>query len=300
MWLMDAQIYTHMNKEAQSHVIDRGMALHKMIRLLSMSLGNNGYLTFMGNEFGHPEWIDFPREGNGWSYHWCRRQWNLTDCGYLRYSGLERFDAAMIQLANKTRFLDTSDGEYVFLKDEARKVISFDRNNLVFVFNFHHTECLVDFPVPTRLRSPSLRVILDSDEYRFGGIGSRIDHRLKMRVVDGVVKVYVPPRCCMVMGDYAENPIGIEVVVSPDLCGRTVRWVSDSEDRAFTDWNSERIKDQSIKFPNLEGVRLVIDGLRPYGVAHILDGDFKREDAFEISVSGKYLIEERGVVRRLM
>lgn len=32
-----------------------------MIRLLTFSLGSKAYLNFMGNEFGHPEWIDFPR-----------------------------------------------------------------------------------------------------------------------------------------------------------------------------------------------------------------------------------------------
>ena len=75
--------------------VSRGMALHKMIRLLTQTLGGEAYLNFMGNEFGHPEWIDFPREGNGNSYDYCRRQWNLMYDTNLRYGQLGDFDKAM-------------------------------------------------------------------------------------------------------------------------------------------------------------------------------------------------------------
>ena len=197
MWLMDAAMYTDMNNESNSFVVDRGIALHKMIHFISMALGNSGYLTFMGNEFGHPEWVDFPREGNNWSFHWCRRRWDLPDCGYLRYTDLERFDAAMIQLQNKFKFLDSND-EYVFLKDEGLKVISFERGGLLFIFNFHQSNPLVHFPIPTRLKS-TLRVVLDSDQKEFGGHGDRISHQVDMYVDDGKVKVYTPPRCCAVL-----------------------------------------------------------------------------------------------------
>ena len=301
MWLMDAEMYTGMNTESQSLIVDRGIALHKMIRLLSMSLGNNGYLTFMGNEFGHPEWIDFPREGNGWSYHWCRRQWNLTDCGYLRYTGLERFDAAMIHLANNSSFLDSSDGEYVFLKDEGRKIISFDRNGLLFVFNFHHSDCLVDFPVPTNIQSKSLRVLLDSDETRFGGIGSRIDHEREMVISNNAVKVYVPPRCCMVLGDYRKHPMGVVVRVAGTLNNRKLRWIPDSEDRDYSDWLNSEISDCCIRFTGVEGVKFTIDGIRPYGVPErAANHGFRREDAFEITISGEYMLDDKGIIHRKM
>ena len=101
--LCDAEMYWNMAKDKENLVIDRGMALHKMIRLLTLSLGGEGYLTFMGNEFGHPEWIDFPRAGNGWSYQYCRRQWSLADDPTLRYGALDAFDAAMIALARRCR-----------------------------------------------------------------------------------------------------------------------------------------------------------------------------------------------------
>ena len=103
--LCDKEMYWAMDRQSQSMIIDRGMALHKLIRLLTMSLGGEGYLTFMGNEFGHPEWIDFPREGNGWSYHYCRRQWSLADNPNLKYSYLNEFEKAMIALARSTRLL---------------------------------------------------------------------------------------------------------------------------------------------------------------------------------------------------
>jgi len=92
MWLFDQEIYSEMGRDQSSLKVDRGMALHKMIRLLTQSLGGEAYLNFMGNEFGHPEWIDFPRKENNWSYHYCRRQWNLLRDEKLRYGQLCEFD----------------------------------------------------------------------------------------------------------------------------------------------------------------------------------------------------------------
>jgi 1,4-alpha-glucan branching enzyme len=197
MWLLDSAIYTDMNLASQSLVVDRGIALHKMIRLLSMSLGNSAYLNFIGNEFGHPEWVDFPREGNGWSYHWCRRRWDLPDCGYLRYTHLENFDAAMLSLDRKYAFLESTD-EYVLVKDEGLKAIAFERGQLLFIFNFHPSNSLVNFPVPTRIKRP-MKVVFDSDQREFGGHGDRISHATLMIPHDNHVKVYIPPRCCAVL-----------------------------------------------------------------------------------------------------
>ena len=103
---MDAEMYTGMSTfEEATPTIDRGMALHKMIRLITMAIGGEGYLNFMGNEFGHPEWVDFPREGNGWSHEYCRRQWELADSEYLRYAQLGEFDKAMMELDEEHHFL---------------------------------------------------------------------------------------------------------------------------------------------------------------------------------------------------
>ena len=106
--LMDKEMYTHMDRNSRSDVIDRGLALHKMIRLVTMATAGDGYLNFMGNEFGHPEWIDFPREGNGWSYKYARRQWSLVKADYLRYRPLMLFDKAMVSMARKESLLSSA------------------------------------------------------------------------------------------------------------------------------------------------------------------------------------------------
>jgi 1,4-alpha-glucan branching enzyme len=109
MWLFDAEIYSNMSVfNEETPRVFRGMALHKMIRLISFSLGTQGYLTFMGNEFGHPEWIDFPREGNNWSYHYCRRRWDLSERKDLKYHFLLNFDKLMIELDTKYNILAKS------------------------------------------------------------------------------------------------------------------------------------------------------------------------------------------------
>ena len=108
------------------------MALHKMIRLLTASLHGGGYLNFMGNEFGHPEWIDFPREGNDWSYQHARRQWSLADDGTLQFVWLGAFDRA---LTAPLPALDGAEISHVDVNDHAR-AISFYRDGYLFAFNF--------------------------------------------------------------------------------------------------------------------------------------------------------------------
>jgi len=137
MWLFDAEIYGGMdNRHPASLRVDRGVALHKMIRLLTFCLAGEGYLNFMGNEFGHPEWIDFPREGNCFSFHYCRRQWDLSDNPDLRYHYLKQFDEAMNHLDEKFAF-KSHPHQYISLKHEDDKVIAFEKGDLLFVFNFN-------------------------------------------------------------------------------------------------------------------------------------------------------------------
>ncbi len=134
--LADAAMYTDMDKICHNPVIDRAVALHKMIRLFTLAGGGEAYLNFMGNEFGHPEWIDFPREGNGWSFHYCRRQWSLADNGYLKYGWLKDFDRDMISLAKEAKIYRQSVADLLYL-NEAEKIIAFFRTGVVFAFNFH-------------------------------------------------------------------------------------------------------------------------------------------------------------------
>lgn len=164
--LCDAEMYTHMSKSTPSIVIDRGMALHKMIRLITASVGGEGYLNFMGNEFGHPEWIDFPREGNGWSYHYCRRQWSLADNGLLRYCELASFDKAMLDLLKDEKiFKKRAIVRYI---DQNNKIIIFSKGDVVFAFNFNPTQSFEKYFVPAGKRG-KFSVILSTDDARFGG-----------------------------------------------------------------------------------------------------------------------------------
>lgn len=171
--LMDKEMYFSMNRESQNLIIDRGIALHKMIRLITATLGGEAYLTFMGNEFGHPEWIDFPREGNGWSYAHARRQWSLADADYLRYIDLWRFDQAMVALLKTYRILSAGYG-YRIKVDEANKTLIYEQAGLLFVFNWHPTASIPDYELPAP--SPGKwRVVLSSDAPRFGGQGRVVD-----------------------------------------------------------------------------------------------------------------------------
>ena len=165
--LMDKEMYFDMDRASQNLIIERGMALHKMIRLMTIATGGQAYLNFMGNEFGHPEWIDFPREGNGWSYAHARRQWSLATNGFLRYQLLGDFDRAMIRLVKRYKVLE--DGYAWNLQmDEQNKTIVFAHGRLLFVFNWHPTASIPDYELPV-LKAGKYVPILSTDERRFGG-----------------------------------------------------------------------------------------------------------------------------------
>jgi len=167
-WLMDKEMYTHMSVMSDSTpIIERGIALHKMIRLITLGLGGEAYLNFIGNEFGHPEWLDFPRAGNNDSYHYARRQFNLVDDENLKYKFLGRFDTAMMHLEEKYGFLHKDSG-YVSCKHEGDKVVVFERGGLVFVFNFHPTNSFPDYKIGVDVPG-KYRIVLDSDNKEFGG-----------------------------------------------------------------------------------------------------------------------------------
>lgn len=202
-WLMDAEMYGNMSNERESLVIDRGIALHKMIRLMTFSLGGEGYLNFMGNEFGHPEWIDFPREGNGWSYHFARRQWSLADNGFLRYQKLDRFDLAMQHLDPVFGLLTDPLVDQLACHESAKELV-FRHGPLVFAFNFNSSHSAFDFRIPVPEASDYLAV-LTSDEPQFGGhgrieIGGRYSWLSEpMYGWTQSSKIYLPARTALVM-----------------------------------------------------------------------------------------------------
>ncbi len=210
--MADAEMYTGMRKDYHSVSMDRAIELHKMIRLFTLATGGNGYLNFMGNEFGHPEWIDFPREGNGWSYKYCRRQWSLVDNPDLKFDWLNDFDRAMIDLARTHGLLEDPLAENLWI-DQDRKIIAFSRGGLVFLFDFHPSYSEQNFFLPVRTTGAgSYRVILSSDEWRFGGKGL-VAHDYVYRTGkdpekgDGF-RIYAPARTAMVLEKLAADEKG--------------------------------------------------------------------------------------------
>ncbi|HRR33251.1 MAG TPA: alpha amylase C-terminal domain-containing protein [Kiritimatiellia bacterium] len=201
--LVDAAIYDAMSRSAANLKAERGVALHKLARLATLATSGHGYLNFMGNEFGHPEWIDFPREGNGFSYHYARRQWALRDNPDLYYWCLGEFDEAMIRLMRDSQALEGTVPRRLFVSD-TDKLLVFERGPLVFLFNFHSEASVTDYPV---LVPPgSYRLVMDSDEPRFGGQGRiQPDQTFELLTeVRGnelctVIKIYLPCRTAMVL-----------------------------------------------------------------------------------------------------
>lgn len=164
--LCDSEMYTAMSKNSNSAVIDRGISLHKMIRLITMSLAGEGYLNFMGNEFGHPEWIDFPREGNNWSYHYCRRQWHLADDKNLKYEWLLNFDNDMISIAKEYKIFDKP--PVALHIDNEKQVMIYKRGNLIFAFNFSPVNSYDSYFVNVPVKG-NYKPVLSTDSDNFGG-----------------------------------------------------------------------------------------------------------------------------------
>ena len=202
--LIDADMYWHFKKGDENGVVQRGIALHKMIRLLTASTINGGYLNFMGNEFGHPEWIDFPREGNGWSHKYARRQWNLVDNQELCYHYLGDFDKAMIHLIEGVKNIQKSDVIEIWHND-GDQVLAYRRKDYVFVFNFNPTQSFIDygFLVP----KGEYKVVLNTDAKEFGGFGNTDDSMAHFTCLDqayvkdrkGWLRLYIPARSAVVL-----------------------------------------------------------------------------------------------------
>jgi 1,4-alpha-glucan branching enzyme len=197
--LCDSEMYTHMAKNTPSGIIDRGMALHKMIRAVTMSLGGEGYLNFMGNEFGHPEWIDFPREGNGWSYFYCRRQWHLADDEELRYGQLGEFDKALVAFTKENKLWKKP--PRVLKIDENAQVMIYERGGVIFAFNFSPCNSYDGFEVVVP-RAGQYQVVLSSDDSKFGGwdrISTDYIYTAQKSGKKNTFKMYLPARtmCCI-------------------------------------------------------------------------------------------------------
>ena len=202
--LIDKEMYWHMMVDDQDMTVARGMALHKMIRLVTLATINGGYLNFMGNEFGHPEWIDFPREGNGWSYKYARRQWSLVDREDLKYKFLNAFDNAMVELVSGVYDFQALPVEKLWEKD-GDNVLAFKRGDLVFVFNWNPSQSFTDYGFLAP--AGEYEVVLDSDSEGFGGYNLLDDSVHHFTQPDplyspsgkGWLKLYLPARTAQVL-----------------------------------------------------------------------------------------------------
>jgi 1,4-alpha-glucan branching enzyme len=202
--MLDAEMYTGMNNGYHSFNMDRGIALHKMIRLITYSTSAGGYLNFMGNEFGHPEWIDFPREGNSWSYKYARRQWYLAENKDLKYHFLSLFDRRMIRLHNDFRMMDDVSIIRIY-ENNHDKVISYMRGDFLFVFNFHPANSFTDYGIPVKGK---FKIVLNTDDSDLGGF-NRIDNttvylsikKAERNVINAplYLYLYLPSRTAMVL-----------------------------------------------------------------------------------------------------
>jgi len=201
--LMDQEMYWNMDRASQSHLVERGIALHKLIRLITFALAGQGYLTFIGNEFGHPEWVDFPRQGNAFSYLHARRQWSLVDNSDLRYADLNRFDQAMLALDPRFHLLTDPFVEQLALHQDTLQLV-FRRGPLVFAFNFHPTESQADLRIPVPDQA-DYKVVLNTDDRAFGGMGRVAEgmvypcQPVPMYRREQSVQIYLPNRSAQVL-----------------------------------------------------------------------------------------------------
>jgi 1,4-alpha-glucan branching enzyme len=200
--LIDADMYWHMSKNDQNLMVDRGIALHKIIRLLTASTINGGYLNFMGNEFGHPEWIDFPREGNGWSYKYARRQWSLLENRQLKYADLHAFDKAMVLLLKK---INPKEPLYQRWLHDQDQIMAFERASFLFVFNLHPSRSFVDYGI--LVQKGNYKIVLNSDAKEFGGFGL-VDEQIVHTTTQTAknpdfelewIRLYLPSRTALVL-----------------------------------------------------------------------------------------------------
>jgi 1,4-alpha-glucan branching enzyme len=199
-WLMDKEMYWHMDKKDESLIIERGIAMHKLIRLVTASAGGEGYLNFFGNEFGHPEWLDFPRVGNEWSYKYARRQWSLVDNKELKFDYLNTFDHDMIEVLKSNDVLSSEPARLINL-DETNQVLIFERAGLIFIFNFSPAKSIPDYKFWVPMEG-KFSYILNSDDLQYGG-HARIEpttvHESFLQASENYISIYAVNRSAFVL-----------------------------------------------------------------------------------------------------
>jgi len=200
--MADAEMYTGMMKDYHTPSMDRAIEMHKLIRFLTCSLAGNGYLNFIGNEFGHPEWVDFPREGNNWSYKYARRQWSLVHSWEYKYEWLANFDRGMTFFINTHHVHISGPAENLWIDNE-KKLIIFARGGVLYAFNLHPTWSQETVFINCRVTGPgSYQPVFSSDDLAFGG-----QNRISMETVYHAedtefgfgLRVYLPCRTAVAL-----------------------------------------------------------------------------------------------------
>ncbi len=207
--LIGDKMYDNMHISKRDIMVDRGISLHRLIRLITISLAGHGYLNFIGNEFGHPEWIDFPREGNNWSYHYARRRWSLRDDKDLYYNKLGDFDRDMVYMIKENKVL-SKPWPYMTYVHKDNQVLSFTRNEVTFVFNFNPSNSYADYSIPLMSKG-KYQLILNTDSLKYGGLNRIEENQLFETIEDESeekeqdkkrkyeIKVYLPTRSALVL-----------------------------------------------------------------------------------------------------
>ncbi len=200
--LIDKEMYYSMRKDQPNLIVDRGIALHKMIRLITSTTAGGAYLNFMGNEFGHPEWIDFPREGNGWSYKHCRRIWSIAEDPELKFHWLYDFDKALIRMINDNKLLTIPPVDFV-MENKPDQVLAYHRGLFLFVFNFNPVQSFTDYGIP--LGPGKYQIVLNTDSGDFGG-HDHVDEEIPYYTMPSggmksqhYLKLYLPARTGLVL-----------------------------------------------------------------------------------------------------
>ena len=197
--LAGANMYTDMDKATHNPVIDRAIALHKMIRAFTLGGAGEAYLNFMGNEFGHPEWIDFPREGNNWSFDYCRRQWSLKNNGYLKYEWLDKFDKDLVKVTKDSKMFEQKMADQLLMKGPEQTIV-FGRKDLMFALNFHYAHSLKDVLVPIREKA-DYEVVMCSDDKAYGGqdLVKHMVYEAKTFDDQHFIQLYIPARTAIIL-----------------------------------------------------------------------------------------------------
>lgn len=308
-WLMDAEMYTGMSLVAApqpTQVIERGIALHKLIRTICLALGE-GYLAFCGNEFGHPEWVDFPRVGNGWSFKHANRRYDLPDMDHLRYQFMNEWDKYMCQAENRFKFL--ADWHYhCTLVDDNDKIVVVERGECMIVMNFHPCNSYSDYRIGSKWNEP-LRVLTDSDEGRFGG-HQRLEwgHGNSFFPGEGFhdrnhsIMLYIPNRTCQILVPERHLQGGIKIYLMEDFLEN----VPAARDCSFIHVefkmvNGEKETKDLAELPFDENLGVAIDHHEASFVLRAKDGSEIKsasefDGQFHLYFPGTYLVRGIGVI----